>query len=338
MNNRIKFTDFSDSHYNIYKNKLRMKKSFIQDILSKYVVTLVLVFAGFSASAQNCFPQMTLTDGTTGTIGTFCEGQLISFDANSPGFTTTILWDFGLTPAGSATSNVSKPTYSYVTSGTYTVTFTGTGPAGTCTKTLTVNISPSPDIHLFRENDSIQCFENNSFCFKDTSKAPGGLIVRQTYVFSNGLRIDSLNPVFPIEFCVSITDPTGGFFDLVIESEDSSGCVSKLTYTDYLFVHPKLGIEFINLTPPPNPGCDSTLGVYQNISLVSLAQVDSFTWLFGDGLRIDGNSTVNTQWWTGVANDGIIEHMYRSHGTFDGSLVANSLWMYRYIYFQSGSS
>ncbi|MFT6003713.1 MAG: hypothetical protein ACI8UQ_000846, partial [Bacteroidia bacterium] len=59
MNNRIKFTNFSDSHYNIYKNKLRMKKSFIQDILSKYVVTLVLVFAGFSASAQNCFPQMT---------------------------------------------------------------------------------------------------------------------------------------------------------------------------------------------------------------------------------------------------------------------------------------
>ena len=324
MNNRIKFTDFSDSHYNIYKNKLRMKKSFIQDILSKYVVTLVLVFAGFSASAQNCFPQMTLTDGTTGTIGTFCEGQLISFDANSPGFTTTILWDFGLTPAGSATSNVSKPTYSYVTSGTYTVTFTGTGPAGTCTKTLTVNISPSPDIHLFRENDSTQCFENNSFCFKDTSKAPGGLIVRQTYVFSNGLRIDSLNPAFPIEFCVSITDPTGGFFDLVIESEDSSGCVSKVTFTDYLFVHPKLGIEFLNLTPPPNPGCDSTLGVYQNISLVSLAQVDSFTWLFGDGLRIDGNSTVNTQWWTGVANDGIIEHMYRSHGTFDGSLVATA--------------
>ena len=42
MNNRIKFTDFSDSHYNIYKNKLRMKKSFIQDILSKYVVTLIL--------------------------------------------------------------------------------------------------------------------------------------------------------------------------------------------------------------------------------------------------------------------------------------------------------
>lgn len=323
MNNRIKFTNFLDSKYNIYQNKSRMKKSFIKDMLPKYIVTLLLVFTGFSALAQ-CTPVMTLTDGSTGTTGTFCEGQIISFDANSIGFTTTVLWDFGIAPAGTASSDKAKTTFAYSKAGTYTVTFTGSGPGGQCTSTLTVNVSPSPDVYLYRLNDSVQCFENNLFCFRDTSKAPDGLIMRQSYVFSNGLRIDSLNPVFPLNFCANMSDPTGGFFDLVIESEDTSGCVTQVTYADYIFTHPKLGIEFTNLTPPPNPGCDSTLGVYQNISTLAFSQLDSFTWLFGDGNRIDGNQTTNTEWWQGAANNGIIEYMYRSHGTFDGSLIGSA--------------
>ena len=238
-----------------------------------------------------------------------------------PGYTTTIEWDFGY---NSNKSSAEKPTFNYPLAGNYTVTFKGDGFAGQCTETIAITIKPSPDIHFRRLNDSAQCFKNNSFCFKDSSQAPSGLIVRQTYVFSNGLRIDSINPTFPYSFCVDITDPSGGYFDLVIESEDSSGCVSKLIFQDYLYVYPKLGIEFQNITPNPNPNCDSTLGRFKNVSLVPLADVDSFMWVFGDGDSVKGDASTNTEWWNGPANDGIIEHMYRKNGTFDGTLIASA--------------
>ena len=54
--------------------------------------------------------------------------------------------------------------------------------------------------------------------------------------------------------------------------------------------------------------------------------MDSFEWIFGDGNSIKGNSTTNTEWWNGLdpAKPGIIEHMYRINGTFDGTLIASA--------------
>ena len=304
-----------------------MKQMFSNSRLMQFAASMLLVFSSFLAHAQ-CSPKIIMPDGSKVTTGVFCEGQLISFEANSPGFTTTISWDFG---DGAGTSSQQKPSYTYNTAGNYTVTFNGTGAGGSCTETLNVTVKPSPTIRFERLNDSVQCFRNNSFCFRDTSNAPNGLIVRQTYVFSNGSRIDYYNPThygsdqhIDTTFCMTITDPTGGFFDLDIESEDSSGCITTVRFSDYLFIHPKLGIEFLNQTPAPNPGCDSTLGVFKNISTVPLSDVDSFTWSFGDGQFEYGNATTNTDWWNGPAGDGVISHMYRDHGSFNGALVATA--------------
>ena len=312
---QTKFTNFLNRKYTP-----SMYQTIHKSLAFKYIFTFVLVTSSLFSFAQ-CSPKVVRTDGTLSTSGTFCEGQIIAFEANSPGYTTTIEWDFGY---NSNKSSAEKPTFNYPLAGNYTVTFKGDGFAGQCTETIAITIKPSPDIHFRRLNDSAQCFKNNSFCFKDSSQAPSGLIVRQTYVFSNGLRIDSINPTFPYSFCVDITDPSGGYFDLVIESEDSSGCVSKLIFQDYLYVYPKLGIEFQNITPNPNPNCDSTLGRFKNVSLVPLADVDSFMWVFGDGDSVKGDASTNTEWWNGPANDGIIEHMYRKNGTFDGTLIASA--------------
>ncbi|PCJ64620.1 MAG: hypothetical protein COA58_12850 [Bacteroidetes bacterium] len=327
MKNKPKFTNFSDTKNNNYRTNSVMKQMFTKSRLMQFAASLVLVLSSFLSYAQ-CAPKIILPDGSAVTTGVFCEGQQVKFEALSPGFTTTIDWDFDFAGDG---SNVQKPTYSYSTAGNYTVTFKGTGAGGTCTETLTVIVKPSPNIRLERINDTIQCFRNNSFCFRDTSNAPDGLIVRQTYLFSNGDKIIYNNPThygtdqhIDTTFCITITDPTGGFFDLVIESEDSSGCVSKLIYTDYLFIHPELGIKFLNQTPAPNPGCDSTLGIYKNVSTVPLADVDSFTWSFGDGQFEYGNATTNTDWWLGPNGDGVIEHMYRDHGSFDGILAVTA--------------
>ncbi|MFT6384588.1 MAG: hypothetical protein ACJAQR_001421, partial [Bacteroidia bacterium] len=183
---------------------------------------------------------MTNTSGTQVTSATFCEGQFISFRANSPGYTTSVVWKFG----NGDSSTALNPTYSYPSAGSYTITFAGSGPTGNCTKNLNVVILPSPDIKVSLVSADTQCFRNNNFCFLDSSEATNGEIVRQTLRFSNGKRLDSLNPTFPIPFCCPITDPTGGYFDLIVESEDTNGCVAREDFRDILYVKPKIGAQF----------------------------------------------------------------------------------------------
>jgi PKD repeat protein len=219
------------------------------------------------------------------------------------------VWKFG----NGDSSTALNPTYSYPSAGSYTITFAGSGPTGNCTKNLNVVILPSPDIKVSLVSADTQCFRNNNFCFLDSSEATNGEIVRQTLRFSNGKRLDSLNPTFPIPFCCPITDPTGGYFDLIVESEDTNGCVAREDFRDILYVKPKIGAQFSNVTPAPNPGCGTTLGTFQNVSLISLNNVDSFTWHFGDGTFQKGTST-NTTLWDSVS------HNYTTHGSFDVSL------------------
>jgi len=299
---------------------------FSKAILTKYLASLLLLFVSSLAYSQ-CAPFMQLNGGTTGTTGTFCVGELINFEANSPGFTTTILWDFGNTDQ----STDQKPTYAFTAAGSYTITFTGTGAGGTCTENLNVVIKPSPVVGFELLNSNIQCFRNNEFCFKDTSNAPDGSIIRETFLISDGTRYDTTYALpgkgkDPIdwELCHTIKDPSGGWFDVVVESEDSSGCITRIEYKDVFFVHPDIGVSFDNITPAPNPGCDSTLGIFKNTSKVPLADIDTFYWAFGDGVFEGGNSTVNTDWWHGKDNDFIIRHMYNTHGSFDGSLIVEA--------------
>lgn len=330
--NKSKFTDFLGFNKTINLSNKYMHKLKLTGRLAKYVLSFVLLLGSTVAYSQSCAPRVKLADGTWSEVGgVFCEGELIEFEANSPGFTTTVNWDFG--DAASSTSTEQDPIFGYPTAGNFTVTFTGNGFNGNCTETLNIVVKPSPTIRLSLINADTQCFRTNEFCFRDTSNAPDGKIVRQTYVFSNGTRIDYLNPThndvggdnfIDTTFCVVISDPTGGFFDLTIESEDSSGCITRIVLREYIYIFPRLGIEFINVTPGPNPGCDSTLGRYRNISTVSFADVDSFMWVFGDGDSIVGNATTNSEWWNGPANDGIVEHMYTTQGTFDGTLIATA--------------
>ena len=317
--NTSTFTRFSSTNTQPYKNQ-NMKNSILKFLIPTAFM-LILGFASTTAQAQ-CDPKVGLRDGTKGTTATWCMNEPVSFFQNSPGYNTTVSWDFG----DLTSSSLQNPSKSYSAAGTYTVKFTGTGPAGTCNKDLTVIIEPSPEVDIELLVPDTQCFEGNAFCFEDNSTTvPSSSIVRMTYLFSDGGRIDTLNPVFPVNFCYSFIDQSGGYFDMIIEAEDANGCVTKITYQDYLYVTPKLGVEFLNKTPAPNPGCDSTLGRFQNISLIDLKDIASFCWSWGDGSPpVCGDSITNTEWWDGPAGDGIVEHMYTVNGTFNGSLTVTS--------------
>ena len=92
-----------------------------------FVAALVALLAVFSQEVMaQCNPSFS---------GSPCVNSAITFNANSPGF-TTYTWNFG--DAAPGTSTARDPVYSYTQEGTYTVTYTANGPVGNCSKTLTV--------------------------------------------------------------------------------------------------------------------------------------------------------------------------------------------------------
>ena len=284
---------------------------------TRIIIAINFILILSSTLFAQCNPGVRNSSGVLVTSATFCEGQLINFEANSPGYTTTTSWDFS-----PATSSQQNPTYSYSAAGNYTVTFTGTGPAGTCTETVSVTIKPSPDIYITNITADSQCFAGNSFCINDKTESPNGKIVRQTYLISNGIRIDYFNPTqygtnrnIDTTLCISLYDPTGGSFDLVVQSEDSNGCVATKTYQDMFYIKPKIGASFDNVTSLPNPGCGTVLGTYKNTSTMALANVDSFIWDFGNGTSLTGNSTSTALW------EELVSHLYTTVGSFDVTLT-----------------
>jgi gliding motility-associated-like protein len=314
---QTKFTNFLklNKHTNT-----DMKKSLFKGLMT-FGILLFLSAISYQASAQ-CSAVIIDKSGVEATSGIFCENEPIQFLAKSPGYTTTIKWEYG---NGDENATQKDNQYSYSTAGTYTVTFSGTGPAGSCSNDIEITIKPSPEINFLITSLDFQCFEGNEFCFVDNCEASAGSTIDSTIiVFSDGTKKTTFAE--GDSFCFSIIDPSGGYFDAVVQTEDANGCVTKETLKDFFYVTPKLGVEFNNITPGPNPGCDSTLGRYKNTSLIPLDSIKRFCWYFGDGDSICGDANTNTEWWDGPAGDGVIEHMYTTHGTFDGKLVVEAVY------------
>jgi len=305
-------------------NRNQKSMNMIQNIsksLTMLAATFMLLLWNFDASAQ-CNPKYT---------GSECVGSAISFTSNAPGYGDW-KWDFGDTKG---TSDQRDPSYTYANPGTYTVKLTATDPNGVfspCTKTITVVIKPSPIARFKVDNEDQQCFRGNEFCFSDSSlPAPGSQIVRSTYLFSDGGLIEEINPTLPLKFCYSVKDPKGGFFDVTIELEDKNGCVTKVKYDSMIRVWPKMGVIITSNAPVK---CDSSLATITNVTYqnwlndptttIGLKDIASFVYDFGDGEVITGDSVTNTEWWTGKAKDGKIEHWYRRNGTFDATLTVYS--------------
>jgi len=349
MMKQVKFTNFLKVNKHNNQPNNNMKKMISKDVLSKFILSMMIVFTSMLGYAQ-CTPVVVNNNGVEANTGVFCEGEIITFKANSTGYTDiSVLWDFDYTGNTSISEN---PTFSYPVAGTYNVTFAGSGVAGSCTGAVTVVVKPSPNIKVVLierlNNNDTQCFKNNNFCFIDSSNVnvtggiPDGKIAKVSYTFSNGLSIDVVDPVVVTtanngiynELCVTITDPTGGFFDLTVQTLDTSGCLSEVFFKDIIFVYPELGISLVNVTPT-NPDCDSTLGRFRNTSVIALADLDTFYWNFGDGDSLFGTPTTNTQYWTGNPDSrlpnyslrtipGVIQHLYDSNGTFTVMLIGQA--------------
>lgn len=273
----------------------------------KTKITLIgffIFFLHYIAVAQ-CSPYIGSVGKTTAVI---CEGETINLYANSPGYTTTILWKFG---NGDQSTN-RNTNYVYNTSGLYTITYTGSGFAGSCTKTLSVVVKPSPDIDVSLVSADSQCFEDNNFCLTDLSTAPFGKIAEMRYIFSDGQQFDTLYPTFPVNLCKFFGDPAGGSYDMVVQAYDTGGCVAQEVYQNFTYVSPKIGTSFTN-TSNTTIGCNGTLGSFVNTSTLTRSKIDSFEWHYGDGTVRKGTKDSVLLWDS-------TSHLYTTGGSYDVTL------------------
>lgn len=229
--------------------------------------------------------------------GLLCINNPISFKGNSP-TATSYNWNFNNEGSNNTTSN---PVFHFSTPGFKTVTYSCLLKDGTtCNGQVTFEIKAPPIIRSKMFTDSIQCFENNVFCFRDSSLSGDGTncIISIKYLFSDGELISKIgtkkNPVsLPATFCRSIIDPQGKTLDLTIEIEDCNGCISRYKYPVTLKVDyaPSINakLDFINSTNNRVVCHDSAIVKFFNQSNVNTNFIKSFEWDFGDGFKNTSN-------------------------------------------------
>jgi len=302
-----------------------MRQNTTLSTLLKALMLLVLFTAAKAGLAQGCDPKWNRVKSSN------CENSPIQFESNAPG-RTTYEWDYGdgFTAGPGSTTALMNPVHSYSAAGLYIVTFKGTGAAGTCTDTVMVLIKESPKVKTRALFNSSQCFLGNKFCFIDSSKAATrpiqSKILSVRYLFSDGALYTINDPKGGDTICHSVIDPNGGYFDLTIEVEDYNGCITKVFYSKFIRVFPKLGVSFTSDKPD---SCVRATVTLKNTTdtFTKLSDIAYFEWDFGDkggpNNIIIGDSVTNTEWLLGKTGNKIIKHRYDFTGRPSGRYALN---------------
>ena len=245
---------------------------------SKIYLPRILLLIGIlacvnSAYAQSCNPRWNRTKSLS------CDNYPIQFEANSPG-RTTFEWDFGDSSKSSGSGSTAAfrdPVHAFAKPGIYVITFKGSGGAGACTDTVIINIRESPKVYMRRLNAITQDFEDNEFCFLDSSQAvKNSQLSRIKYEFADGVSSLAItNPKGLDTFCHHINNPKGGCFNLKIEANDTNGCVSIVKHLSIMCVLPEKNSIPVNNNalrsfPYPNPVNDILSISLANTSLIKI--------------------------------------------------------------------
>ncbi len=300
-----------------------MRKNHFIQTLFKFSTLLALLIVSKLSFGQACDPRWNRQKSSN------CENAPIQFEANSPG-KNTYEWDYGDGDnSGSGTSTAYRdPVHPYKKAGTYIVTYKFSFNGGSiCTDTIMITIKESPTIKVRALFNDSQCFAGNKFCFIDSSRAASGSkLLTVKYLFSDGGLYTVNDPKGGDTICHSVIDQNGGYFDLTIEAEDYNGCITKIKYSNFIRVFPKIGVQFKSSAPN---ACITSVATITNLTdtFTKLNQIASFCWNFGDPLDpqnlICGDSITNTQWWRGPSNNGVIQHTYNVAGRKSGTYVFN---------------
>ncbi len=231
--------------------------------------------------------------------GLLCVDNPIEFDGNSQG-ASFFNWNFN----GEGNNNTTnKPIFTFKTPGNKNIKYSCRLSNGdTCFGEINIVIKEKPKIRIHLINDSIQCYENNAFCFRDSSLSGdnNSCIISIKYLFSDGELITKYGTKFapiqlPLTFCKTINDPQGKDVNLIVETEDCNGCISRYTYPYKLKVDflPPMFVNYYTL----NKACSGAVNIkFVNGSNIKQSDIQSFEWDFGDG-------TKNTTNWDSITHE-----------------------------------
>lgn len=225
------------------------------------------------------------------TATNLCEGLNINFQ-NSSTNATNFHWDFGVPSTLSDTSNISNPTFSFPTYGTYSVSLVAINTSyGTCKDTTfkVININPllSPTIQPTYSG----CFNNNNI-----SLNVGGFFDNSaTFTWNLGANATPSNPI--------ASNPNVHFDTLsqnisVIISQ--FGCSDTL-YSSVSFVNPIASINTSNLN------CNGSNLLFTSFS----DDATNIFWDFGEPALTSDTSSLNSTTFN-----------YPSYGNYTVTLIA----------------
>ena len=246
----------------------------------KYIglALLFLLVGDWALKAQSC----TIIPNTQ----KICIGSTITFNRSPLTATdSAYVWSFG----DNSTSNQSAPTYQYTQAGTYTVNLRVYKVGGSFCDAPPVQIQvfPKPLANYTISPNDTQCFNQNRFVFNDlsgpgTSNAP---IKRRTMIYGDGAFDNNIAP-YSNQLSHVYTDVNGNSYTVVLEVEDTNGCVAQLI--DTVVVHPRIVAD---MTFFEELRCGQTVVRFRNLSLVDYTGLQT-TWLFGNGQTLT-NDTAN---------------------------------------------
>lgn len=220
-------------------------------------------------------------------VGNTCAVSPAHFTNTTSG-NNSYIWDFG--NGGSA--NIYNPTYTFLSSGTYTVKLSATTQVG-CTDSIkkTITIYPKP-VASFLSSDTA-CF-GSTLLFTNASMIASGSVSQIQFNFSDGSPTTSISP-------------------------SNHSFMSAGNYPVYITVHSNFGCKdstfrIINIYPKPNASfvtsnvCRGSASIFNNTSVVSNGSMQHF-WNFGN---------------SNFSNAISPNYLYQTAGTFTVSLISSS--------------
>lgn len=260
-------------------------------ILKASFVFLSILFAGYAKAQCPIIVS-----------GKYCVGSPIQFEGSLTGSNHN--WDFN----GEGSNNLdAKPIFTFATAGSKKITYSVTLPDGTkCNSEVTIDVKALPTSSLKIITLDTQCFENNLFCYKDSSfNTNGASLDSIIYIINDGQQFVFSKPTMPKTFCFSVINPLGGNFTVTQFIKDANGCETSIDLVNDINVRPRIGPSFISNKPV---ACDSVQAIVTNTSQIDRSTVKKVTWIWGDGTTETGWGPNKTHWYIG-------------QGTYDGKLI-----------------
>lgn len=266
-----------------------------------YTVTLIVT------STNGC-PSTTTQVLTVGpspvaqfTATTVCTNTPMQF-TNSSQNSSTYLWNFGDNSTLADTSNLTNPTYTYTTAGTYTVVLIAE-PASNCfdTSQLVVTVAPGPQVAFVAPT----VCDGATTLFTDQSIIASGNITQWSWDFGvTASASDTSNLQSP-----TFAYPGSGSYTVTLTCTSNNGCVTTLTQPVTVNANPTANFS-------ANTVCIGSPTAFTDLSVAGSGNLSVWGWDFGDGSPF-GNTQNPTHTYTNDSTYNVTLIVQNSNGCLD---------------------